>query len=65
MHIIRYTFLHCENTMRGMDDSKLKKLNEIITLCMLKWINLRLSMKMINIHGIEDHLFDQNKKLME
>ena len=48
-----------------MDDSKLNNLNEIVTLCMLKWINLRLSMKIIKIHGIEDHLFDQIKKLME
>ena len=48
-----------------MDDAKLINLNEIITLCMLKWRNLRLSMKMIKIHGVEDHLFDQIKKIME
>ena len=48
-----------------MDDAKLINLNEIITLCMLKWESLRLSMKMIKIHGVEDHLFDQIKKLME
>ena len=45
-----------------MDDSKLNNLNEIITLCMLKWRNLRLYIKMIKTHGIEDHLFDQIKK---
>ena len=45
-----------------MDDPKLNNLNEIITLCMLKWRNLRLSMKMIKIQGIEDLLFDQIKK---
>ena len=45
-----------------MDDAKLINLNEIITLCMLKWRNLRLSMKMIKKHGVEDHLFDQIKK---
>ena len=45
-----------------MDDAKLINLNEIITLCMLKWRNLRLSMKMIKIHGIVNHLFDQIKK---
>ena len=48
-----------------MDDAKLINLNEIITLCMLKWRNLRLSMKMIKKHGVEDHLFDQIKKTME
>ena len=47
-----------------MNDAKLKKkLQEIITLCMLKWRNIRLSMKMIKIHGVEDHLFDQIKKI--
>ena len=46
-----------------MDDSKLKNLNKIITLCMLKWKNLRLSIIMIKIHGIEDHLFNQIKKI--
>ena len=45
-----------------MDDAKLINLNEIIALCMLKWRNLRLLMKMIKIHGVEDHLFDQIKK---
>ena len=35
-----------------VDDSKLNNLNEIITLCMLKWRNLRLSMKMIKVHEI-------------
>ena len=45
-----------------MNDAKFINLNEIITLCMEKWINLRLSMKMIKIHGVEDHLFDQIKK---
>ena len=45
-----------------MDDAKLINLNEIITLCILKWRNLRLSMKMIKIHGDEDHLFDPIKK---
>ena len=48
-----------------MDDAKSINLNEIITLCMLKWRNIRLSMKMTKIHGFEDHLFDQIKKLME
>ena len=43
---------------REMDDAKLINLNEIITLCMLKWKNLRLSMKMIKIHGVGDHLFN-------
>ena len=46
-----------------MDDAKLINVNEIITLCMLKWINLRLSMKMIKIHGVEDYFFDQIKKI--
>ena len=46
-----------------MDDAKLINLNEIITLCMLKWKNIRLSMKMIKIHGVEDHLFNQIKKI--
>ena len=32
---------------REMDDAKLINLNEIITLCMLKWRNLCLVMKMI------------------
>ena len=57
------TFFSIARTPCGeMDDSKLNNFNEIITLCMLKWRNLRLSMKMIKIHGIEDHLFDQIKK---
>ena len=29
---------------------------------MLCWINLRLSTKMVKIHGIEDHVLDQIKK---
>ena len=45
-----------------MDDVKLINLNERITLCMLKWRHLRLSMKMIKTYGVEDHLFDQIKK---
>ena len=45
-----------------MNDNKLINLNEIITICMLKWRNLRLSMKMIKIHRFKDHLFDQIKK---
>ena len=44
-----------------MNDDKLNQLNEIIKLSMLKWRNLRMSMKMIKIHGVEDHLFDQIK----
>ena len=45
-----------------MNDIKLNNLYEIITICMKKWNNLRLSMKMIKIHGVEDHLFEQIKK---
>ena len=57
------TLFSIARTLCGeMDDAKLINLNEIITLCMLKWRNLRLSMKMIKIHGVEDHLFDQMKK---
>ena len=41
-----------------MNDEKLKQLKEIITLSMMKW---RMSMQMIKIHGVEDHLFDQIK----
>ena len=44
-----------------MNDEKLKQLKEIITLSMMKWRNLRMSMQMIKIHGVEDHLFDQIK----
>ena len=29
---------------------------------MICWRNLRLSTKMVKIHGIEDHLWDQIKK---
>ena len=44
-----------------MNDEKLKQLNEIIKLSMIVWRNLRMSMQMIKIHGVEDHLFDQIK----
>ena len=44
-----------------MNDEKLKQLKELITLSMMKWRNLRMSMQMIKIHGVEDHLFDQIK----
>jgi len=44
-----------------MNDDKLNQLNEIIKLTIMKWRNLRMSMKMIKIHGVEDHLFDQIK----
>ena len=44
-----------------MNDDKLNQLNEIIKLNMMKWRNLRMSMQMIKIHGVEDHLFDQIK----
>ena len=44
-----------------MNDEKLKKLKEIITLRKMKWINVRASMQMITIDGFEDHLFDQIK----
>ena len=41
-----------------INDEKLKQLKEIITLNMMKWRNLRMSIQMIKIHGVEDHLFD-------
>ena len=44
-----------------MNDDKLNQLNEIIKLRMINWRNLRMSMQMIKIHGVEDHLFDQIK----
>ena len=44
-----------------MNDEKFKQLNEIIKVSMIKWRNLRMSMQMIKIHGVEDHLFDQIK----
>jgi len=44
-----------------MNDDKLNQLNEIIKLSMMKWRNLRMSMQMIKIHGVEDHLFDKIK----
>ena len=44
-----------------MNDEKLKQLKKIITLSMMKWRNLRMSMQMIKIHGVEDRLFDQIK----
>ena len=61
--ILFYILFSISRTPCGeMDDAKLINVNEIITLCMLKWINLRLSMKMIKIHGVEDNLFDRIKK---
>ena len=44
-----------------MNDEKLNQLREIIKLCLEKWRNLNMSMQMIKIHGVEDHLFDQIK----
>ena len=44
-----------------MNDEKLKQLKEISTLSMMKWRNMTMSMQMIKIHGVEDHLFDQIK----
>ena len=48
-----------------IDDAKIINLYEMITLCMLKWRKFRLSMKMIKLHGVENHLFDQIKKINE
>ena len=44
-----------------MNDDKLNQLNEIIKLSMMKWRNLRMLMKMIKLHAVEDHLFNQIK----
>ena len=44
-----------------MNDNKSNQLNEIIKLSMIKWRNIRMSMQMIKIHGVEDRLFDQIK----
>ena len=40
-----------------IDHKKLNDLKEVISFCLRKWRNLRLSMKMIKIHGVEDHFF--------
>ena len=45
-----------------IDHKKLNDLKEVISLCLIKWRNLRLSMQMIKVHGIEDHLFEQIEK---
>ena len=37
-------------------------INIVIEKTMLCWRNVRLSIKMVKIHGIEDHLLDQVKK---
>ena len=37
------------------------KLEIVINKTMLCWINLKLSIKMVKNHGIEDHLLDQIK----
>ena len=39
----------------------IEKLEIVIDKTMICWRNLRLSTKMVNIHGIEDHLLDQIK----
>ena len=44
-----------------MNHEKSKRLKDMITLSMMKWRNLRMSMQMIKIHGVEDHLFDRIK----
>ena len=36
-------------------------INIVIEKTMLCWRNVRLSIKMVKIHGIEDHLLDQIK----
>ena len=48
-----------------MNNKKLKQLKEIIKLSMMKWRNLRMSMQIIKIHGVEDYLFDQIKHCNE
>ena len=45
-----------------IDHKKINDLKEVISLCLRKWRNLRLSMKMIKIYGVEDHLFEQIEK---
>ena len=61
IHILFDSLFSLSRTPYGeIDDKKLINLNEIITLCMLKWRNIRLSMKMIKTHEAEDLLFEQN-----
>ena len=40
-----------------IDHKRLNDLKEVISFCLRKWRNLQLSMKMIKIHGVEDHFF--------
>ena len=50
-------------TLTGkMTSDIIDKLENFIEKTMLCWRNLRLSTKMVKIHGIEDHLLDQIKK---
>ena len=42
--------------------NKLNKLKELITICLRKWRNPRLSTKILKTYGVEDHLFKQIKK---
>ena len=40
----------------------IEKLEIVIDKTMICWRNLRLSTKIVKIHGIEDHILDQIKK---
>ena len=61
MYSIWFYFSLLRTPCGEMNDDKLNQLNEIIKLTMMKWRNLRMSIQMIKIHGVEDHLFDQTK----
>ena len=53
-------------TLTGKITSEIiDKLEIIIDKTMLCWRNLRVSTKMVKIHGIEDHLLDQIKNIIK
>ena len=50
-------------TLTGKITTKIiEKLEIAIDKIMICWRNLRVSTKMVNIHGVEDHLLDQIKE---
>ena len=59
MHSVWFVIFIIKNFNRNITAEIIDKLEIVIDKTMLCWRNLRLSTKMVKIHGIEDHLLDQ------
>ena len=59
-------YFHYQNSLTGKITSEIiDKLWIVNDKTMLCWRNLRLSTKMVDIYGIEDHLLNQIKNIIE